>query len=147
MVGPLEQRPGHRSCWGYWSTDGFGLPEFLGWCQDLNMEPVLAVFAGYALRHDYVKAGPELEPYVQEALEEIEYVTGDASTKWGAQRIKDGYPTPFKLRYVEIGNEDFFDKSGSYDGRFAQFYDAIKAKYPQLKVISTTTVPSSSRTS
>ncbi len=142
MIGPVEQRPGHKSCWGYWSTDGFGLPEFLGWCQDLNMEPVLAVFAGYALRHDYVKAGPELEPYVQEALEEIEYVTGDASTKWGAQRIKDGYPTPFKLRYVEIGNEDFFDKSGSYDGRFAQFYDAIKAKYPQLQIIATTPVKS-----
>ena len=81
-IGPVEQRPGHRSCWGYWSTDGFGLPEFLGWCQDLNMEPVLAVFAGYTLQHDYIPAGPKLEPYVQEALEEIEYVTGDASTKW-----------------------------------------------------------------
>ena len=135
-IGPVEQRPGHRSCWGYWSTDGFGLPEFLGWCQDLNMEPVLAVFAGYALKHDYIKAGPGLEPYVQEALEEIEYVTGDVTTKWGAQRAKDGYPAPFKLRYVEIGNEDWFDKSGSYDGRFAQFYDAIKAKYPDLQLIS-----------
>ncbi len=136
-IGPLEQRPGHRSCWGYWSTDGFGLPEFLGWCQDLNMEPVLAVFAGYTLKHDVIPAGPKLEPYVQEALEEIEYVTGDGSTKWGAQRIKDGYREPFKLRYVEIGNEDWFDKSGAYDGRFAQFYDAIKAKYPNLKIIST----------
>ena len=136
-IGPIEQRPGHRSCWGYWSTDGFGLPEFLGWCQDLNMEPVLAVFAGYTLKKDVIPAGPKLEPYVQEALEEIEYVTGDASTKWGAQRVKDGYPNPFKLRYVEIGNEDWFDRSGSYDGRFAQFYDAIKAKYPQLKIIST----------
>jgi alpha-N-arabinofuranosidase len=136
-IGPVEQRPGHRSCWGYWSTDGFGLPEFLGWCQDLGMEPVLAVFAGYTLKHDYIPAGPKLEPFVQEALEEIEYVTGDASTKWGAQRIKDGRPNPFQLRYVEIGNEDWFDKSGSYDGRFAQFYDAIKAKYPQLKIIST----------
>jgi alpha-L-arabinofuranosidase len=142
MIGPIEQRPGHRSCWGYWSTDGFGLPEFLGWCQDLGMEPVLAVFAGYTLRHDYIPAGPKLEPYVQEALEEIEYVTGDASTKWGAQRIKDGYPNPFPLHYVEIGNEDWFDKSGSYDGRFAQFYDAIKAKYPQLKIISTASVKS-----
>jgi alpha-N-arabinofuranosidase len=142
MIGPLDERPGHRSCWGYWSTDGFGLPEFLGWCQDLNMEPVLAVFAGYTLRHDYVPAGPKLAPYVQEALEEIEYVTGDASTKWGAQRVKDGYPQPFKLRYVEIGNEDWFDKSGSYDGRFAQFYDAIKAKYPQLQLIATAPVKS-----
>jgi len=137
MVGPVAQRPGHKSCWGYWSTDGFGLPEFLGWCQDIGMEPVLAVFAGYTLNRDHLTNGPALEPYVQEALEEIEYVTGDASTKWGAQRIKDGYPNPFPLRYVEIGNEDFFDRSGSYDGRFAQFYDAIKAKYPQLKIIST----------
>ena len=136
-IGSVEQRPGHRSCWGYWATDGFGLPEFLGWCEDLKMEPVLAVFAGYVLKHDYIPAGPKLEPYVQEALDEIEYVTGDASTKWGAQRIKDGHPNPLKLRYVEIGNEEWFDRSGSYDGRFAQFYDAIKAKYPQLKLIST----------
>ena len=136
-IGPVEQRPGHRSCWGYWSTDGFGLPEYLGWCQDHGMEPVLAVFAGYCLKHDVIPAGPKLEPYVQEALEEIEYVTGDASTKWGAQRVKDGYPNPFKLRYVEIGNEDWFDRSGAYDARFAQFFDAIKAKYPQLKIIST----------
>lgn len=136
-IGPVEQRPGHRSCWGYWSTDGFGLPEFLGWCQDLNMEPVLAVFAGYTLKKDYIPAGPKLEPYVQEALDEIEYVTGDAATtKWGAQRARDGYPEPFKLRYVEIGNEDWFDRSGSYDGRFSQFYDAIKAKYPDLQLIS-----------
>ncbi|HSY18569.1 MAG TPA: alpha-L-arabinofuranosidase C-terminal domain-containing protein [Candidatus Acidoferrales bacterium] len=137
-IGPVEQRPGHRSCWGYWATDGFGLPEFLGWCEDLHMEPVLAVFAGYTLRHDHVAPGDSLEPYVQEALEEIEYVTGDATTtKWGAQRAKDGHPAPFTLHYVEIGNEDWFDISGSYDGRFAQFYDAIKAKYPQLKLIST----------
>jgi alpha-N-arabinofuranosidase len=143
MIGPVDQRAGHRSCWGYWSTDGFGLPEFLGWCDDLGMEPVLAVFAGFTLKQDHVVAGPDLEPYVQEALEEIEYVTGDATTtKWGAQRALDGHPAPFKLRYVEIGNEDNFDKSHSYDGRFAQFYDAIKAKYPQLQIIATTTVKS-----
>jgi len=142
MVGPVEQRPGHRSCWGYWSTDGFGLPEYLGWCQDIGMEPVLAVFAGYTLNRDHVVAGPALEPYVQEALEEIEYVTGDATTKWGAQRVKDGYTNPFSLHYVEVGNEDFFDRSGSYEGRFAQFFDAIRAKYPQLKIISTTAVKS-----
>ncbi|HLP76190.1 MAG TPA: alpha-L-arabinofuranosidase C-terminal domain-containing protein, partial [Candidatus Paceibacterota bacterium] len=137
-IGPVEQRPGHPSCWGYWSTDGFGLLEFAEWCEDLDMEPVLGVFAGYCLgRGGVISAGPELEPYVQEALEEIEYLTGDAkTTKWGAQRAKDGHPKPFKLTYVEVGNEDWFDRSGSYDGRFAQFYDAIKAKYPHLKVMS-----------
>ena len=141
-IGPVERRPGHPSPWGYWSTDGLGLLEFAEWCEDLDMEPVLGVFAGYALGGGgVVAAGPKLEPYVQEALEEIEYLTGDpATTKWGARRA-DGHPKPFKLTYVEIGNEDWFDKSGpdrsgSYDGRFAQFYDAIKKKYPQLKIIS-----------
>src|SRR6185312_5339156 len=63
-------------------------------------------------------------------------------TKWGAERAKDGHPAPFQLQYVEIGNEDWFDKSGSYDGRFAQFFDAIKKKYPQLKLLATTPVKS-----
>jgi alpha-L-arabinofuranosidase len=136
-IGDVSQRPGHRSPWGYWSTDGFGLLEFLEWCEDLNMEPVLAVFAGYALRGQHVDPGADLEPYVHEAVDEIEYVIGDTNTKWGAQRAKDGHAAPFKLTYVEVGNEDWFDRSGSYDARFAQIYDAIKAKYPRLQLIST----------
>ena len=137
-LGPVEQRPGHPSCWGYWSTDGMGLLEFAEWCEDLDMEPILGVFAGYCLgRGGVIPAGPALEPYVQEALEEIEYLIGDAkTTKWGARRAQDGHPKPFKLTYVEVGNEDWFDRSGSYDGRFTQFYDAIKKKYPHLKVMS-----------
>ncbi|MGZ3754131.1 MAG: alpha-L-arabinofuranosidase C-terminal domain-containing protein [Mucilaginibacter sp.] len=136
-LGPLENRPGHKGSWGYRPTDGMGLLEFLEWCEDLKMEPLLAVFAGYSLDGDHVDAGPLLKPYVEDALDEIEYVTGDKSTYWGAKRAADGHPAPFKLRYVEIGNEDGFDGSGSYDGRFAQFYDAIKAKYPALHCIAT----------
>ena len=141
-IGDVSQRPGHRSPWGYWSTDGFGLLEFLEWCEDLKMEPVLAVYAGYSLRQQHIDPGTNLDSFVQDALDEIEYVTGDANTKWGAQRVKDGHSKPFPLRYVEVGNEDFFDRSGSYEGRFAQFYDAIKAKYPNLQVIATTPVKS-----
>ena len=136
-IGPIEQRPGHLSPWRYRSTDGMGLLEFLEWSEDLNMEPLLAVFAGYVLNRDYLAAGPFLKPFVEDALDEIEYVTGDATTRWGAQRVKDGHPQPFKLNYIEIGNEDGFDVSGSYQARYAQFYDAIKAKYPQLRIIST----------
>jgi alpha-L-arabinofuranosidase len=135
-LGPIEDRPGHACNWGYRSSDGMGLLEFLEWCEDMKAEPVLAVFAGYALGGTHINAGPELEPFVQEALDEIEYVTGDTSTTWGARRAKDGHPAPFTLNYVEIGNEDSFDKSKSYNGRFAQFHDAIKAKYPRLKTIS-----------
>ena len=68
-------------------------------------------------------------------------MTGSTSTKWGAQRAKDGHPAPFPLHYVEVGNEDY-NPSSQYDGRFTQFYDAIKAKYPNLKVIATTRVTS-----
>jgi hypothetical protein len=77
-----------------------------------------------------VKPGPDLEPYIQDALDEIEYVSGPASSTWGSLRAKAGHPAPFKLTYVEVGNEDFFDKSGSYDQRFVQFKAAIKARYP-----------------
>ena len=136
-LGPIEDRPGHACPWGYRSTDGMGLLEFLEWCEDMKAEPVLAVYAGYSLQGDYIKAGPQLEPFVQEALAEIEYVIGDTNTTWGACRAGDGHPAPFKLNYVEIGNEDSFDKARTYDGRFAQFHDAIKSKYPQIKMIST----------
>jgi alpha-N-arabinofuranosidase len=135
-LGPISGRTGHPGPWGYRSTDGMGLLEFLEWCEDMGAQPVLGLYAGYSLRGAFVKPGPALEPYVQDALDEIEYVTGPVTSKWGAQRAKDGHPAPFPLHYVEIGNEDWFDRSGSYDGRFAQFYDAIKRKYPALKCIS-----------
>jgi alpha-N-arabinofuranosidase len=138
-LGDLALRPGHPGCWGYRSSDGLGLLEFLEWAEDLKAEPVLAIYAGFSLppKKELIRPGPSLAPYVADALDEIEYVIGDTRTKWGARRAADGHPAPFKLTYVEIGNEDWFDDSGSYDGRFAQFFDAIKAKYPQLQCIST----------
>jgi alpha-N-arabinofuranosidase len=141
-IGPLVDRPTHKQPWGYPSSDGMGLLEFLEWCEDLHMRPVLAVYAGYSMAQDVTKPGPALEPYVADALDELEYVTGSADTKWGAQRVKDGHPAPFDLTYVEIGNEDEFDKSGLYDGRFTQFYSAIKKKYPALQLIATAPVTS-----
>lgn len=135
-LGPIIGRSGHLGPWGYRSTDGMGLMEFLLWCEDMDAEPLLGVYAGYSLKGAFVKPGPDLETYVRDALEEIEYIIGPVSSEWGARRAKDGHPAPFKLRYVEIGNEDWFDKSGSYDGRYAQFASAIKKRYPALKCIS-----------
>jgi alpha-N-arabinofuranosidase len=135
-IGPIDRRPGHQGPWGYRSTDGMGLLEFLRWCEEMKAEPVLGVYAGYSLKGDHMDAGSGLEPYVHDALDEIEYVTGPVMSKWGAQRAKGGHPEPFKLHYIEIGNEDWFDKSLSYDGRFAQFSDAIKQVHPDLQCIS-----------
>jgi len=141
-IGNVADRQGHQGPWGYRSSDGLGLLEFLEWCEDLRMKPVLAVFAGYSLRGAHIDPGPKLEPFVQDALDEIEYTIGSTSTKWGAKRAQDGHPKPFPLTYVEIGNEDTFDRSGSYDGRYAQFNDAIKAKYPNLQIIATAPIRS-----
>jgi alpha-L-arabinofuranosidase len=136
-IGPLVDRPTHRSPWNYQSSDGMGLLEFLEWTEDLKIDTVLAVYAGYSLKGDHIHPGPALVSFVQDALDEIEFATGDTSTKWGAVRAKLGHPAPFPVKYVEIGNEDWFDRSGSYEGRYAQFYKAIKDKYPQLQLIAT----------
>jgi alpha-N-arabinofuranosidase len=141
-IGPWVDRPTHPSPWHYRSSDGMGLLEFLEWCEDLKIEPVLAVYAGYSLMGQHVEPGGDLEPYLQDALDEIEYVTGGPDTKWGAERVKDGHAAPFLLHYVEIGNEDEFDKSGSYEGRFAQYYKAFKKRYPELQLIATAPVKS-----
>ena len=105
-----------------------GLLEFLEWCEDLKMEPVLAVYAGYSLTQEHVDPGPALEPYVQDALDEIEYVTGEHRIRSGARSARR---TVIRRRSrcttSKSGNEDEFDRSHSYDGRFAQFYKAIKA--------------------
>ena len=139
-IGPLVDRPGHQGPWRYWSTDGVGLLEFLEWCEDLKMEPLLAVYAGYSLKGEHIQPGKDLEPFVQSAIDEVEYVTGDASTRWGAMRARDGHPAPFPLHYIEIGNEDEFDKSKSYNERFAQFAHALHSRYPQYQLIATTRV-------
>ncbi|WP_406503843.1 alpha-L-arabinofuranosidase C-terminal domain-containing protein [Streptomyces sp. NBC_00212] len=141
-IGPVEQRPGHHnSAWGYWSTDGLGLPEYLQMTQDLGCMPLLCVYAGYSLQGSHV-TGDALKPFVQDAVDQIEYITGPTTSTWGARRAADGHPKPFPLKYVEIGNEDWFDKSGSYEERYAAFHDAIKARFPALKLIATTPVAS-----
>ena len=141
-IGPVERRPGHMDdAWGYWSTDGLGLLEYLQWAEDLDAKPVLAVYAGYSLKGEVV-TGAAFDALVQDALDEIEYVTGPVTSVWGARRAADGHPRPFPLEYVEIGNEDWFDRTGSYEQRFAAFHDAIKARHPDLKLIATTPVSS-----
>ncbi|KAG2183915.1 hypothetical protein INT44_008926, partial [Umbelopsis vinacea] len=133
-IGPIETRPGRLGDWGYMNTDGQGLLEYLEMCEDLNMEPVLAVWAGYSLDQKSI-AEADLGPYVQDSLNELEYVMGSTKTKYGALRASHGHAEPFDLKYVEIGNEDFF--STTYDYRYKAWYTAIKKAYPKLQIIAT----------
>ena len=142
-VGPIEDRPGHfNTAWGYWSDDGMGLLEYLEMSEEVGAQPLLAVWAGYTLNGTVVPQD-QLAPYVTDAVDEIHYAVDPVSTSWGAMRAADGHPQPFDLLGVEVGNEDFFDSSGSYNAyRYPMFYDAIKAAFPSMPVVATTPVTS-----
>jgi alpha-N-arabinofuranosidase len=112
-IGPLIQRPGRPGTWGYFNTDGLGLAEYLYWCEDLAIEPILAVWSGFYLDGTAVSKGA-LQPYIQEALDMLEYVLGDPkTTKLGALRASHGRTQPWTVKYVEIGNED--NLNGGYE--------------------------------
>ena len=138
-IGDLAQRPGHWNLWGYRSTDGLGYHEYLQMCEDIGAEPLFVINCGMSRRRAGRPAPPRAEPqgYVQDALDAIEYANGPADSRWGSLRVKAGHPAPFKLRHMEIGNEN----SGPvYEDHYRQFYDAIKAKYPEMILVANTPV-------
>ncbi|THY21184.1 putative vacuolar segregation protein [Aureobasidium pullulans] len=138
-IGPLKDRPGRPGTWGYQNTDGLGLIEYLHWCQDLELEPILAVWDGFYLSGP-VTPQSELGVWIQFALDELEFLMGSTSTKYGALRASLGYPEPFQINYVEIGNEDNLGGgNASYSAyRLPMFTEAIKAVYPDITIIGST---------
>ncbi|EEF38707.1 alpha-L-arabinofuranosidase 1 [Ricinus communis] len=132
-IGPWEERPGHfGDVWMYWTDDGLGYFEFLQLSEDLGASPIW-VFNNGISHNDQVDTTSIL-PFVQEALDGIEFARGDSNSKWGSVRAAMGHPEPFDLRYVAVGNEDCGKKN--YRGNYLKFYDAIKRVYPDIKIIS-----------
>ncbi|GLT77817.1 hypothetical protein SLA2020_493740 [Shorea laevis] len=132
-IGPWEERPGHfGDVWMYWTDDGFGHFEFLQLAEDLNALPVW-VFNNGISHQDQVDTASVL-PFVQEALDGIEFARGDPSSRWGSVRAEMGHPEPFNLKYVAVGNEDCGKRN--YRGNYLKFYDAIKRTYPDIQIIS-----------
>ncbi|XP_022766566.1 alpha-L-arabinofuranosidase 1 isoform X2 [Durio zibethinus] len=132
-IGPWEERPGHfGDVWMYWTDDGLGFFEFLQLAEDLGALPIW-VFNNGISHNDQVDTSSIL-PFVQEALDGIEFARADSSSTWGAVRAAMGHPEPFDLRYVAIGNEDCGKKN--YRGNYLKFYDAIRRAYPDIKMIS-----------
>lgn len=109
--------------------------EWVQFCADLSAELLLDIYAGYSLNGESVVQG-DLQPYIDEVLNELEYLLGNASTTYGALRISHGYPDPIALKYVEIGNEDFF--SSTYNYRWPAYYSQLSAAYPNITFIATT---------
>ncbi|PPR07847.1 hypothetical protein CVT24_002992 [Panaeolus cyanescens] len=135
-LGALVNRPGRQGTWGYSNTDGLGLIEYLEWCDDLGMEPIMGVWSGFALGGTNI-AEDSLGPYIQQAVDQINFVIAPTTHAMGALRASLGHPKPFKLNFVEVGNEDFF-ASTSYVYRWRNFVDTLKATFPQIRFISTT---------
>jgi alpha-L-arabinofuranosidase len=131
---PIEGRPGTYSPWGYWSTDGLGYHEFLEFAEDIGADALYVANAGIscAFRSGTFIPDDQLQPLVDNTLEAIEYAIGPTDSKWGAKRAANGHPAPFPLKYIEVGNEN---QGPRYGERVALFEKAIKAKYPQIKVV------------
>ncbi|PWY87393.1 alpha-L-arabinofuranosidase [Aspergillus heteromorphus CBS 117.55] len=136
-IGPVVDRPGRESDWFYPNTDALGLDEYLWWCEDMNMEPVLAVWDGKS--YGGILSGTDLQPYVDDILNELEYLLGPSNSTYGSLRAQNGRKDPWPVNYIEIGNED--DLTGgcdTYPDRFTQIYDAINGSYPNITLIAST---------
>lgn len=130
-IGDVANRRYQYNLWQYHSTNGLGFHEYLQLCEDLGADPLFVINAG--MSHNGFVPLKDMKPWVQDALDALEYANGPAESRWGALRARHGHPAPFNLRYMEIGNEN----GGSvYDERYAMFHDAIKAKYPNVQLIA-----------
>jgi len=136
-IGDIAERPGHWVLWDYHATDGVGFHEYLQFCEDLGAAPMYVIPVGMScqFRKCEVVHKDELQPYIDEVLNALEYAMGPVTSKWGAVRAKNGHPEPFKIKYLEIGNENY---GPVYFEHYNIFYKAIKANYPQLNTIACT---------
>jgi alpha-L-arabinofuranosidase len=130
-VGDPAERRTQYNIWQYHATHGIGYHEYLQLCEDLGAEPLFVINCG--MSHKEVVPLDKMPEYVQDALDAIEYANGPVSSHWGALRARNHHPAPFHLNYMEIGNEN---GGPAYQQRYALFYDAIKAKYPEMHLIA-----------
>ncbi|HEY7116748.1 MAG TPA: alpha-L-arabinofuranosidase C-terminal domain-containing protein, partial [Tepidisphaeraceae bacterium] len=144
-IGPLEARKliinrwnnefKHRPTPDYYQSYGLGFFEFFQLCEDIGAKPLPVLNCGMACQFNTGELCPldKLEPYVQDALDLVEFANGGPDTTWGAKRAAMGHPAPFNLDLLGVGNEQW---GPQYIERYKVFAAAIKAKYPNVKLIS-----------
>jgi alpha-L-arabinofuranosidase len=144
-IGPRENRKlamnrwndefKHRPAPDYFQSFGLGFFEFFQLCEDIGAEPLPIFNCGMACQFNSSELAPldQLEPYVQDALDLIEFANGSPSSAWGARRAAMGHPAPFHLKLLGVGNEQW---GPQYFERYPRFAKAIKGKYPEIQLIS-----------
>ena len=142
-IGPLEARKGDRNIWNYHQSMGLGYFEYFQFCEDIGAQPLPVIAAGVPCQNSstggYGQQGGipmcDMDQYVQDILDLIEWANGDKNSKWGKLRAEAGHPEPFNLKYVGIGNEDLINDI--FEERFTMIFNAIKEKHPEITVIGT----------
>ena len=145
-VGPKETRRGLKNTWGYHQSMGLGYYEYFQFCEDLGMAPLpilpcgvscQGTNGGWGMKDQAQDVVPmsEMDEWVQDALDLIEWANGDANTKWGRVRAEAGHPKPFGLKYLGIGNEERI--SPEFCERFRYMYKKIMEKHPEIIIVGT----------
>ena len=145
-IGPIEQRVGQRNIWGYHQTAGLGYFEYFQFCEDIGAKPLPVLPAAVSCQNSGGTwriggtgqkgiALDDMQAYIQEVLDLIEYANGPVTSTWGAKRAEAGHPQPFNLEYIGIGNED--KQTPEFRERFKLIYDDVRAKHPEVKIIGT----------
>lgn len=125
----------HRLTPDYWQSFGLGFFEYFQLAEDLGAEPLPILSCGIACQFNTAELVKmeDLDPYVQDALDLIEFANGDSHTKWGKIRAEMGHPQPFNMKYIGVGNEQW---GADYIERYKVFEKAIHTKYPDIKIVS-----------
>ena len=146
-VGPVENRPLNENRWeytfphrffpDYFQSYGLGFFEFFQLSEEIGAEPLPVLNVGLACQYQNNDPSAhvpvdELQPYIQDALDLIEFANGDTTTTWGALRAQMGHPAPFNLKFIGIGNEQWGE---TYSEHLKPFITAIRAKYPDIKIV------------
>ena len=144
-IGPVEDRHllidrwnyefQHRPTPDYFQSFGLGFFEYFQLCEDIGAEPLPILNCGMACQFNSGELCPidELGPYIQDALDLIEFANGAPDTVWGAKRAALGHPAPFNMKMLGVGNEQW---GRQYIDRYTKFAAAIKAKYPDIQLVS-----------
>ncbi|MCX6302414.1 MAG: alpha-L-arabinofuranosidase [Bacteroidia bacterium] len=144
-VGPIEERKLIYNRWNmeirnrqapdYFQSFGMGFYEYFLLAEDMGAEPLPILNCGMSCQFNAGEVVPlnELDPYVQDALDLIEFANGSATTKWGSFRASMGHPEPFDLKFIGVGNEQWEEQ---YFERYRQFEKVLKQKYPKIKIVS-----------
>lgn len=146
-IGPVEDRElivnrwntefKHRYTPDYYQSFGLGFFEYFQIAEDIGAEPLPILNCGMACQFNTGEVVPldQLDPYIQDALDLIEFANGSPETPWGKKRADMGHPAPFNMKYLGIGNEQWGEQ---YIERYVIFEKALKEKHPEIVLISTT---------